>query len=722
MSDLDRAKQALIAADEAGDVEAAKSLAEYIRQSEQQPQQNEISKIGALSNVVSAGATLNLAPTLQGAAAAGYVGGRNLLGMDTGGLTAGEAFQGAEQMARQELSQSRDQLPWYQELPAEIAGAALTGLGAARRLPNITQGITNYAARGIPQSLAASAGVAGVSGGIYDAGGAQGTAQERVLEGLRSAPLYSLAGPAGLLSGKAVGGLYGRAKNLMAKRTAQKAAKQIKPSSVTDTQAIALNELAEQAMPDVSELGTVSQKAAQKVGKAIQADFPEQAADALTAAQREQGAAVLELASPRIRRLAQGAGQYKEGGAVMRQYFGSRLSETPERIFQSIKNNIWDGDAFQATVDDVVAAGREKAAPFYKAAYEAPFQPSPKLIELTNRPSGKRALALGYKIAKDEGINLDENSFAVFDYAKRGLDSMVEGARDGATGRLNLKDPKIRAINQLRTDFVEELKVLNPSYSEALQESGDYLTTSSMMQDGLKFDLIDPEKLGKKLSTMNDADKTAFRVGVAKRLRDIVDKKIEGSNPYNQLVGSSEKKKRLAQILTPKQYKSLMGTLNAENRLFEMRNQVLGGSRTAENALAAADIASLDSEMLNAVARGPSGIVPAVLSWVGKKFDGINEEGSKQIAQLLTATAPEDKLKIISGLAQNNAIGKKQARQIKQAYFTVQQSIDNIVESGNVGGLVGASTAGAIAAPQSQPVQTNQYGEPIIDITPTRQN
>lgn len=652
-----------------------------------------------IGRVVSSGATLGLAPTIQGAVAGTSVGIQNLAGVDTGGLTARQAFIDAENMARQELSESRKNLPWYAELPAEIAGAGITGAGAMKMVPGVSPTVgkvADFASRGLPQKLLASAGIAGTSGGIYTAAGAEGSATERVAEGLRSAPIYSALGPVGVL-GAAGAGAVARPLTEKAKKILGRMAK---PSGVVDdvvdavVEPRALSQIAESQSTVRNVLDDIPMGTSYKLGKAISKDFPEDAAEALAAVQRTPGASILELSSPRVRKLAQGAGQYREGGAVLGDFFESRISEGRKNITNSIRENIFALDSFDDSLGAIVSEGRKKAAPFYKEAYEFNFQPSQRLAQLMQRPSGKRAMAYGQRIAQDEGVDLaNEGTFVAYDYAKRGLDSMVEGARDSVTGRLNLSDPRVRAVNNLRAEFVDELKNVNPAYARALKESGDYLSSSAAMQDGIKFDKLDPEVLSKKLSNMTAPEKDAYRIGVSKRVRDIVEKTRDTSNPYNAIVGNSEKKKRLQAILSPKQYDNFMSTMNAEKRIFQMRNQILGGSRTAENAIAAADVAQLDTEIVDVASGGKAAMVKAAAGFVKRRFDGINEEGSRKVAQLLTETDPIIKVRILNSLANTKALNKKQSSLVKKAYFQMQEGIDEAITSGKLNELLGAASA-----------------------------
>jgi hypothetical protein len=134
-------------------------------------QQQEMGRLGAIGQGLKQGVTFGLADELQSGAAAGTVGLANLLGMDTGGLTAGEAYRQAMGDYEMDRQQAAQQHPWLYH-PAEIAGAATTGALAARGAGQLSARLGGPTLGGAMKAapIATASGLGATGGAIYGAG------------------------------------------------------------------------------------------------------------------------------------------------------------------------------------------------------------------------------------------------------------------------------------------------------------------------------------------------------------------------------------------------------------------------------------------------------------------------------------------------------------------------------------------------------------------------
>jgi hypothetical protein len=228
----------------------------------------------------------------------------------------------------------------------------------------------------------------------------------------------------------------------------------------------------------------------------------------------------------------------------------------------------------------------------------------------------------------------------------------------------------------------------SPAYREARKASGDYLGINNAMESGREFMKIDPEQLTKQFKAMPEAEKNAFKVGVAKQLRDLTDKTIEGGNSYNKLFGRPENQKRLASILSPEQYKNFAEDLRAQDRMFKLRNEILGGSPTASKQVAAQEIAELGSFI---TANPQMGIMQAVQGYMRKAFDGMNDKTARQVAEIIFEERPAQKLKLLDEITKGKAITRQERQAVKEAYVKIERAFDEIKAAQSVaGGIVGA--------------------------------
>ena len=542
----------------------------------------------------------------------------------------------------------------------QITGAVAAPAAATPKA--ISKGVAHAAQKGFVPKLAAYTGLGAVSGGLYGLGTGE-TTEERAGKALE----YGGYGGFGGLVAPAAASLAGRAKALFSKK-ASTAAKLAAPQTKEAAQEV-IETIAEQS----DELAPVTGagKAFAKVEKQLRSDLGDNY-DAVLDAYKKGDISLAELNQSRTRTLAIGAAQYAGGKARAQQFFDPKIAGSYDRVIANIGKNITDVENYHTTADDLLKAGRAKAAPIYAEAYEAAFKPSDKITEFLNRPSGKAALIKAKKIAADEGVDLDnEAPFVLYDYIKRGFDDVLDGYRDKTTGKLVL-DTRGRAIEGLRSDYVKELKSLNPKYAEALKESGDYLSINGAMEKGRKALKTDAEILKRQIKEMSEPEKRAYQLGLGKAIRDEVGRVAEGANPYRRILGSPEKQRRISAVLSPRQYKALERGLKAEDRLFKMRNEILGGSPTIGKGEAKGMIESGISAVDN-VSQVPR---KTMIAGLRKFYDGMNDEVASKVSEILYETDPAKKLLIINKLSKSATMTKAEKQLVKKAYFEQMDQFD----------------------------------------------
>lgn len=527
----------------------------------------------------------------------------------------------------------------------QVAGAFIPGAAAPSV---IKQGIAKL---GTAAPIRTALGVGGASGGLYGAGsGAEGNRLEKAAQ---MGGVGAVGGIAGLGAVKAVGSLAQRAKSLYSKpiqRTAQEVIEaQSTPPPIQDTP-----------------------KATQKVGRALTQDFGDDLDTVLTA-YKNGDMSLADMYGKRTSSLAEAAALFPAGREVAEEAIEKKTVGAYERLIKSVRENISGVDNYYTTAEDLVNAGRSKAAPLYEKAYNFEIKQSPKLNELLSRPAGREALKKADKIAANEGIDISgEKNTMVFDYIKRGFDDVLEKYRDKTTGKLVL-DTNGRAINQLRAEYVDELKSLNPFYKQALEESSDYLRVKEVMEQGRKALKTDSEVTAKIFKNLPGNEKQAYKIGLGKAVRDELNKVREGANPFNRLLKSPEQQKRLQAVLSPKEYMGFEKALRAEDRLFKFRNKVLGGSPTAgrEELKSLIEAGEIDSI---------TGVPKQTFTMAIKKMytslkSGVNDKTAAKISDILYETDPVKKLKIIEGLKKSN-LTPKEISTVEEAYSLMAPRYD----------------------------------------------
>ena len=627
-------------------------------------------------------------------------------------LSWSEAYDMALGDFREEQSQAKEDnaLAYY---PGEIAGAVLTGGAGASRLGGAK--LATFTAKA-PMRTAAATG--GSTGALYGFGTGEGGLEERTKSAGIGGVTGTVAGPAGAYIGGKVANAGKSLSNFFksgSKQTDEAA------GSLATVGTRALDEIVDEADTiATAPKGTVNTqvKATDKIVKALKKDFPDNWEEVLEVWQKS-GEPLAKIYSSRVGSLGKGAAQYPAGKARADQYFDEQISASSERLKTAIRTNITDKDLYHATVDDVIEAGRAKAKPLYDQAYKGNKSiVSREIDNVLATPAGRKALKDTAKIMQNDrsllglpdtelkaiardleavgkmdeikgpiasGLNL-----RTLDAVKKNLDDQINKlyrAGDKYEGGVlnNLKNTLVKALDDADT---------TGAYKKAREEAGDYLGITRAMDDGRKFMKQDPELLRKTVKDMTKSERDAFKIGVGKEVRDIIDKAREGANPYGKIFGSREAKERLYSVLDPDEFLNLEKALKAENKLFKLRNETLGGSPTTSKAIAAAEIASGAGDVAQALATGnPRTVGLGTLASMAKKMvDGLNDDMADAVGRLLYETDPTKKLMLIDRAVGSKKFTEAEKQIIKQAYFTVDEAFAARA-AGASGASIGTSSA-----------------------------
>ena len=139
---------------------------------------------------------------------------------------------------------------------------------------------------------------------------------------------------------------------------------------------------------------------------------------------------------------------------------------------------------FQTGADEAmqgaITARQQAASPLYQRAYANGIQWNDELANLMTRPAMREAWTRAQQIAANEGHTLPQiisvaqdgtvtinrvPDMRAIDYIKRGLDDVVQGARNQTTGRIETDAG--RGVDRLRREFLGIVDGLNPDYAAA---------------------------------------------------------------------------------------------------------------------------------------------------------------------------------------------------------------------------------------------------------------
>lgn len=168
---------------------------------------------------------------------------------------------------------------------------------------------------------------------------------------------------------------------------------------------------------------------------------------------------------------------------------------------------------------------------------------SPRLAQFLGDPIIKQGINRGLEVQRLESLAAGERfnpmEYAVtganeagepivsrtpnarlLDTAKRGLDEIINDAKDPQTGRIAWND-RLRAVDGVRRSLLTEMDRLNPDYANARNAAGDYLSARTAFERGQNT-ILNPNVTAKQvqdlLGTFSTAERDSFKGGIANKL------------------------------------------------------------------------------------------------------------------------------------------------------------------------------------------------------------
>jgi len=554
-------------------------------------------------------------------------------------LPGGETFSGAY---GRELSRLEQQRRDYNAVNSGQAKAA-TGAGVVLNPLNVMGGELISAAPSVGGRFLRAATVGGLTGGVAGAGMTEGTAGDKAVGGAVGAGVGLLTAPAGQ-AGAELLGLGGKV--------------------ATETGRAIINTVRNNAVAKANP----SEQADRLLARAfldddLMRDLPMRAESPMP------GQGLVNLGGENVTGLArQSTVAQGPGRTIARNFFDEQRAGQSDRAADAAKGLTDKG--YYGTIETLDKTREATAAPLYNLAREkgAAGVWNDQLANLIKRPSLAQAWQKAQAIAADRGIELPQvfitdaagkitgirqvPTIEVWDFVKRGLDDVIGSHRNATTGKI--ETDLGRGVVGLKQDLLAELDSIVPEYAQA-RAAWSGPTHSIEMLD-LGRDLWrakgDPGDAIRKFQALSDVDKTYVRIGVARDIiRDAGNVSDTGSI-YQKLFNNPNKRALLQSVFPSKaSFESFSKAMEAERRMFNTANTVMGGSPTAR---IEADKAALsDAEnTLGLIDALKSGSIPLL---IGKTLQraknlqqGVSPQVAAELARRLFTASPEELAAIAS--------------------------------------------------------------------------
>ncbi|CAB4122551.1 hypothetical protein UFOVP37_27 [uncultured Caudovirales phage] len=359
----------------------------------------------------------------------------------------------------------------------------------------------------------------------------------------------------------------------------------------------------------------ISQRAGEKMTQAMrESNLTPQQIEQMMAKDRAMGvpgvvantdAAMADLAEAVAQRTGKGTRNVEK--TLTQQKTGAR-----ERTYQQVRKGLNPGN-YYADEERLVKELRNKAGDVYENAYAHGDVDDPRIVEALKNPRFQEFFNKARSIAETEGQAAklrgeDASRFALpelykptgkftdsgaeileltklpdvrtLDYIKRGIDATIDSGFKGQ----GMSTAEASALRSLRKEFVNAIDENVPAYKAARQSYAGDMEVIDAMRAGMNdFNKLDHEQVIKMVSGMGDAEKDAFRTGVARHLYSTVMDPSTNFNAANRIINSPETVAKLQPLFdSPSQFRLFQTAMERESQLFHQANKILGGSQTAK--------------------------------------------------------------------------------------------------------------------------------------------
>lgn len=395
--------------------------------------------------------------------------------------------------------------------------------------------------------------------------------------------------------------------------------------------------------------------------------------------QRNPGLAVADVAGENTRGLARTAVNVP-GPARTRITAQANIRQLGQgdRVGKAVGAAFGDPAMFQKTLDDSIGVMKTQASPLYQQAFAAktPVDVSSVVKAIDDRiaPGVNQMVSPRDNLMDDSvtgAIARLRSRFATstnqrFDLEalhlqKMDLDSMIETAQRAG------QNTKTRALVQVKNELLKAMDAASPDYRQARSIFAGEAEIQRALEDGLSYATNATTKTAREIAAMSTAEKEAFRIGVARGLRQAIDQAPDGADVVKRVFGSRAKRAALEPLFNNTTERAqFQNAMLREARATRTRQAVIGNSTTARQQADMEDAGMAVGTALDAATGGIGGAVKNLIARVGARIGGVTPEVADEIGRLVMSRNPQDVARAVQ-ILQRNGASAQQAQAIANA-------------------------------------------------------
>lgn len=399
---------------------------------------------------------------------------------------------------------------------------------------------------------------------------------------------------------------------------------------------------------------------------------------------RNPDSALVDVLGMRGERLARVAANVDGPGAELADRFvGERIAGRGDRM-QGAADTLAPRSFYQ-DLEALKTGQREASVPAYEEAFSRPYVWDERLQEFADSPTVREGINKGVRIIRDEdlaaGRKFDPTQYSVtgfndagdpiidkvqslrlLDAGKRGIDEIINAARDPITGNVQWTQA-LRAKEAVRKALVDKLDEATTDtatgrspYADARRAWAEPAQIEDAMWLGRRFLRGDEEVTARKVAQMSPGEREAFQSGVRRELVDTINTNTQTA-PAKFSTTKAGLWRRIENIFPAEDVRQFRADTQAE--LSKMRVEKFINPRVnSQTAPLAQDMKELNVApdavpelLLNGATGNVGGIVRALLSPVTKML-GPSKRTAEGLARILMELDPAQQERVMERMRQ----------------------------------------------------------------------
>jgi hypothetical protein len=378
-----------------------------------------------------------------------------------------------------------------------------------------------------------------------------------------------------------------------------------------------------------------------------------------------------------------------------------RRGGRPGRIAESVDQNFGGGGGTRVgdDVERLQAERTKNSTPLYDVAFGNPAGFTDQMQSVLDDPITRSGLAKGLELQRLENtarrargepevpvnekeIRFDEDgtprivsepNMRTLDAVKRGLDDILEGYRDKATGRLVL-DQRGRAIEDVRKGWVALLDKGNPDYAAARAAWAGPSQALDALSMGQRAVTMNRDVLRRAVTGMPESNQEFLRIGAGRQIADMTSDPARAAGDARRLLEDEKITPNIDTLLTdPAQRAAFRSMLEGERRIATTDHAISprAGSQTFRLGAGAEDMAHdpIGGAVMAMLEAGHSGGVGGMAARAGmgmyRRAQGINSTTADALASRMFSTDAAQNEATVRAMIQRRDIDQHRADQMR---------------------------------------------------------